>query len=74
MHIMMKNEVHFVVKKRGKMELIDLVSVIFSGFDYEYDDTMKQLVSVLKRYPEEYEQAKLYVQTMIKRLDQLINE
>jgi len=51
------------------------MAILVSDASFEMDvDTMKNIVSVLKEYPEEYENAKILIQHMIDKLSQLITE
>lgn len=64
-----------IVRSKGRLGFVEYMSVLISDATYETDeDTMNQLVSVLKRYPEEYAKTKDYIEKMIKQLNRLIND
>jgi len=63
-----------VVKNKGTIEFVDLLTVVVADAPSEDDDTMRKLVTVLKKYPEIYEQAKILIQQTIDQLSQLIND
>ena len=64
-----------VIKNKGTMDFADLMAILISDANYESDEkTMKNIVTVLKKYPQEYEQAKILIQQMIEKLTQLIND
>ena len=64
-----------VVKNKGTLDFVDFMKILVSDATFEIDvETMESIVSVLKKYPEEYEQAKMLIKMMIKQLNQLISE
>jgi len=64
-----------VVKNRGKLDFVGLMTILVSDATFESDvETMKKIVAVLKNYPEEYKQAKILIQQMIEQLSQLISD
>ena len=64
-----------VVKKTEKLDFVALMTILVSEATYQTDvETMKKIVVVLKKYPEEYEQAKILIQQMIEQLKQLISD
>jgi hypothetical protein len=64
-----------VIKNKGTMDFADLMTILISDTNYEIDaEIMKKIVAVLKKYPAEYEQAKILIQQMIEKLSQLISD
>jgi hypothetical protein len=64
-----------IVKNKGTMDFVDLMTILVSDTTFESDmETMKNIVAVLKKYPEEYEQAKMIIQQMVDKLNQLISD
>jgi hypothetical protein len=63
-----------VVKNKGTIEFVDLLTVLVADATSEDVDTMEKLVIVLKKYPEMYEQAKILIQQMIEQFQQLISD
>jgi len=62
-----------LIKNKGKLELIDLMMILVSDAVFEVDvETMKSIVSVLKKYPDEYVKMKILIQAIIEKLSQLI--
>ena len=57
------------------MDFTDLMAILVTDANYESDEkTMKKIVTVLKKYPEEYKRAKILIQHIIEKLNQLIND
>ena len=63
-----------VVKNKGTIEFIDLMTILVADATSEDADTLKKIVTVLKSHPEMYEQAKILTQQMIEQFSQLIND
>ena len=64
-----------IVKKKGNMDFVGLMTVLSSDSIFESDaDTTKKIFDLLKKYPEEYEQIKILIQDMIAQLQNLIND
>ena len=64
-----------VVKNKGKLDFVALMTILVSDATFESDvETMKNIVAILKKYPKEYEQAKILIQQMINQLKQLISD
>lgn len=64
-----------VVRNKGSMDFADLMAILVSDANYEVDvEIMKKIVAVLKKYPEEYKQAKILIEQMIEKLSLLIND
>ena len=65
--------VNNLIKNKGNLELIDLMMILVSDAVFEVDvKTMKSIISVLKKYPDEYEKMKILIQAIIEKLRQLM--
>lgn len=63
---------HDIVKKKGTIEFVELVTILFSGSLDADEEKMKLIVSVLKKYPDQYDQLKILIRAIIEKLNQLI--
>ncbi|MFC1487175.1 hypothetical protein ACFLRN_05760 [Thermoproteota archaeon] len=64
-----------IINNKGKMDFADLMNLLISDVNYESDEkAMKKIVEGLKKYPEEYEKAKIIIHQMINQLKQLISD
>jgi integrase len=61
-----------IVKNKGNIEFVDLMTILVSDATFEDVETMQKIVAVLKNYPEEYAKAKILIENMIEKLRQLI--
>ena len=63
------------VKNKGTMDFMDLMTILVSDSTLEMDmETIRSLVNALKKYPEQYEQVKIFIQLMIEQLKKLIED
>ena len=63
------------VKGKGKFGFIEVATLFLSQAAKPMDiETAKELKTVLKKYPDQYNMLKLAVQTMIDQLTQLISD
>ena len=73
MNPLMMTLVNNLIKNKGNLELIDLMMILVSDAVFEVDvKTMKSIISVLKKYPDEYEKMKILIQAIIEKLRQLM--